>query len=222
VLVIEDHTLFAESVSVALRLAGFDVQRLPFTRGAGIVTAAVRARPRIAIVDLDLGAHGDGTDLIAPLRAAGAAVIVVTASDDRVRWGGCLHRGAAAVLSKSWPLKTLVVCVQRVATGMPVTTRHDHDELVDLWRREGRERDQLRERFARLSLRERQVLGDLVAGHTVRDIARLDVVSEATVRCQVKAILSKLEVSSQLTAVALARQVDWHATGRDLSGTGPS
>ena len=34
-------------------------------------------------------------------------------------------------------------------------------------------------------------------------------VSEATVRTQVKSILSKLEVSSQLAAVGMANQVGW-------------
>ena len=41
------------------------------------------------------------------------------------------------------------------------------------------------------------------------DIARNRVVSEATVRTQVKSILAKLEVSSQLAAVGLARSVGW-------------
>jgi len=36
-------------------------------------------------------------------------------------------------------------------------------------------------------------------------------VSEATVRTQVKSILAKLEVSSQLAAVGLAYQVGWRA-----------
>jgi hypothetical protein len=37
------------------------------------------------------------------------------------------------------------------------------------------------------------------------------VVSVATVRTQVKSILAKLEVTSQLAAVGLAHQVDWKA-----------
>ena len=49
-------------------------------------------------------------------------------------------------------------------------------------------------------------------GHTVRDIAHLSVVSEATVRTQVKSILAKLEVSSQLAAVGLANTTGWRAS----------
>ena len=45
---------------------------------------------------------------------------------------------------------------------------------------------------------------------TVRAIAQDSVVSEATVRTQVKSILGKLEVSSQLAAVGLAHRMGWH------------
>ena len=48
-------------------------------------------------------------------------------------------------------------------------------------------------------------------GRTVREIATLGVVSEATVRTQVKSVLAKLEVTSQLAAVGLAHQAGWRA-----------
>ena len=54
-------------------------------------------------------------------------------------------------------------------------------------------------------------------GHTVRDIARISVVSEATVRTQVKSILAKLEVSSQLAAVGLAHEIGLAATRHGTS-----
>jgi DNA-binding NarL/FixJ family response regulator len=45
----------------------------------------------------------------------------------------------------------------------------------------------------------------------VREVARHSNTAEATVRTQVKSILGKLEVSSQLAAVGLAYQVGWRA-----------
>jgi len=54
-----------------------------------------------------------------------------------------------------------------------------------------------------------QVLGRLMEGRNLHDIAVLFVVSEATVRIQVKSILAKPRVSSQLAAVGLAHQVGW-------------
>jgi DNA-binding NarL/FixJ family response regulator len=58
-------------------------------------------------------------------------------------------------------------------------------------------------------VREREVLAHLMKGRTVREIAVSGVVSEATVRTQVKAILAKLDVTSQIAAVGLAHQVGW-------------
>ena len=64
-------------------------------------------------------------------------------------------------------------------------------------------------RLDQLTVREREVLAHLMRGRTVREIATVGVVSEATVRTQVKAILAKLDVTSQIAAVGLAHQVGW-------------
>jgi DNA-binding NarL/FixJ family response regulator len=47
----------------------------------------------------------------------------------------------------------------------------------------------------------------------VREIARSAVVSEATVRTQVKSILAKLEFSSQIAAVGAAYKISWRPPG---------
>ena len=142
--------------------------------------------------------------------------MVVTASVDRAQWGGCLHLGARTVLCKNAPLETMTSIVRRLFAGLPVLGRRARDDLLDEWRRSREADDVLRDRFARLTHREREVLGALVDGHGVHDIAASDVVSEATVRTQVKSILAKLEVSSQLAAVGLAHRMGWHG-GRAVS-----
>jgi two-component system nitrate/nitrite response regulator NarL len=60
-----------------------------------------------------------------------------------------------------------------------------------------------------LSQRESEILSHLTWGQAVGEIARLSFVSEATVRTQVRSVLAKLGVSSQLAAVALARSNGW-------------
>jgi two-component system, NarL family, nitrate/nitrite response regulator NarL len=215
VLLVEDHALFAESLAIALRLEGFDVRRPHLSRELDLVAFASQIRPRVALVDLDLGAYGDGAGLIAPLTRNGTDVVVVTASVDSAEWGGCLQRGARTVLSKSAPLETITSTVRRLFLGLPVLSRQDRDDFVEEWRRNRKADDVLRDRFGRLTHREREVLGELVDGLGVHDIAARDVVSEATVRTQVKSILAKLEVSSQLAAVGLAHRVGWrHAQVR--------
>ena len=61
----------------------------------------------------------------------------------------------------------------------------------------------------RLTRREREVLDGLVAGMSPSAIAERDFVSVITVRNQVQAILTKLNVHSQLEAVATAHRYGW-------------
>ena len=53
------------------------------------------------------------------------------------------------------------------------------------------------------------MLGRLREGLTVTEIAASSCVSEATVRTQVKAILAKLGVTSQLAAVGATYRAGW-------------
>ena len=46
-------------------------------------------------------------------------------------------------------------------------------------------------------------------GHNAEEIAKAGYVSISTVRSQIKAILQKLGVNSQLAAVAIARRTGW-------------
>lgn len=213
VLIIEDHELLAESLELTLSLEGYDVRRLVLPDEGGSMatlrSAALRANPRTVLLDLDLGRFGDGMALIAPLARAGANVVVVTASTDRGRWGACVKQGARKVLSKGRPLQETLATVRRLHQGLPVMTSQELESLLDAYRRERAATEDVRRRLELLTPREKQVLGQLIDGHNVRDIARSSVVSEATVRTQVKSILGKLEVSSQLAAVGLAHQVDW-------------
>ena len=53
------------------------------------------------------------------------------------------------------------------------------------------------------------MLHALASGQSAAQIAAAAYVSEATVRTQVRAVLTKLGVTSQLQAIALARRAGW-------------
>jgi len=213
VVIIDDHVLFAESLELALSLEGYDVRRLELPDEGGSMATlrsmALRSNPRTVILDLDLGRFGDGVNLITPLARAHANVVVVTASQETGRWGECMRLGARKVLSKSGALQQALSTVRRLHQGLPVVTREELEFLLNAWANQSRVDDDIRRRLERLTPRERQVLGALIEGRTVRAISQDSVVSEATVRTQVKSILNKLEVSSQLAAVGMANQIGW-------------
>lgn len=213
VLIVEDHVLFAESLELALTLEGYDARRLPLPTSSAatgqLLAAALRLRPRIVLLDLDLGSFGDGVRLIHPLAASGANVVVVTASSDRSRWGECLRFGARKTMSKTQPLNEILSVVRRIHQGLPVADAQERENLLRLWEAQRKTVEEQRRRLDRLTPREREVLARLREGTPVRNIARESVVSEATVRTQVKSILAKLGVSSQLAAVGLAHNAGW-------------
>ena len=212
VVILEDHHLFAESLEVALSIDGYDVRRVgvnDVSSAAAAVSAVSRLRPRILLLDLDLGPLGDAVRLITPMAKEGINVVVVTASDDRARWGECVANGARRVVSKTRPLNEVLSVVRRLSQGLQVQDPQEREELLKAWREQRASQQEVRGRLNSLTPRERQVLGHLIAGHQVREIARIGVISEATVRTQVKSILSKLGVSSQLAAVGLANSVGW-------------
>lgn len=212
ILIIEDHALFAEALEFVLTMEGYAVRRL-LLEGVGssvaaLTAAALRSKPRVALLDLGLGTWGNGESLIAPLASAGVGVVVVTGCSDLGRWGSCVRQGAHKILAKTTPLAETVSVVRRLERGFRVMSPEEREDLLEHWHANREATDHLRDRIERLSPRERAVLGELRDGHNVREIAERSVVSEATVRTQVKAILSKLEVSSQLAAVGLANRWD--------------
>jgi two-component system nitrate/nitrite response regulator NarL len=218
VVIVDDHVSIAEALELALSVEGYDVRRVPVPdvpgSPASLVAAIAKLRPKVVLLNLDLGPFGDGAPLVAPLAKRGAQVVVLTGQTDRARWGEVLALGARIVLSKSQPLNDLLATVRRINQGLPVLDRLERDELVDTWLERRNHHGVVQDRIGLLTSREREVLGELMRGHAVREIAALGVVSEATVRTQVKSILGKLEVSSQLAAVGLAHRVGWRAPER--------
>lgn len=213
VVIVEDHVLFAESLELALSIEGYDVRRVPLPEDevspAALLRSITRLNPRVVLLDLDLGSFGDGGRLVTPLAKAGINVVVVTASNEQARWGEVIRLGARKVLSKSRPLNEILATVRRLNQGQRVMESEEREELLATWSRERAHLASARSRLESLTIRERQVLAYLMEGESVRDIAAIGCVSEATVRTQVKSILSKLEVSSQLAAVGLANRVAW-------------
>jgi DNA-binding NarL/FixJ family response regulator len=215
IVVVDDHALFRDSLELTLTIEGYDVRTVTVpeedTGGPGLMPRVMRLCPRLVLLDLDLGPAGDGTTLIEPLARAGVDVVVLTAVADRSRWGEATRCGARKVLSKAAPLRECLAVVRRLQQGLAVTTVEERETLIRHFMADRAQAHELRRRLSALTAREAQVLGQLMLGRTVREIAEAWRVSEATVRTQVKAVLSKLQVSSQVAAVGLARQTGWSA-----------
>jgi DNA-binding NarL/FixJ family response regulator len=214
VLIIDDHPAIGNGLVQLLRIEGIAAQPLVPDSSGHVLEVTRSSGARLALLDLDLGwLHETGLDLIAPLRAEGVATIVYSATRDRPLLARALEAGAVGAVTKSQGVDDLIDAVTRARNGEAVNNLRERRELADELHQF---RVRLRERlapFQTLTAREASVLQDLMEGHAAEAIAKRSFVALSTVRSQIRAILSKLNVSSQLGAVALAQQARWSAEG---------
>ncbi|GGO68393.1 LuxR C-terminal-related transcriptional regulator [Nocardioides deserti] len=207
--------MLTESLAVVFERCHYQYRVVPIPREPAsvghILSQVLKLRPDVLVINADLGPTCSGAALIAPMTRAGAAVVVLTDTLDEARAGECVLKGARVVLPKSESLAVVVSTIRRIVAGECVLDRAERRRLVEAYQRRESHEHGLRDRLERLSPQEAEVLRHLIAGRTTREVAQVRVVSEATVRTQVKAVLAKLEVSSQLAAVALARRAGWSA-----------
>jgi DNA-binding NarL/FixJ family response regulator len=210
VLVVDDQRLLAGALCLGLRREGLEPVVAPVTDRDALI-ALVRAEPpALVLLDLDLGAAlVDGTDLVAPCVAAGARVLVLSGTKNQIWIAAALEQGACAAVDKAMPFEDLLRVVLSAARGDTVLAPSERHSLLHQLRSHRASRRQELAPFESLTPREQQVLQALSAGMTVPRIAESWVVSEATVRSQVHAVLRKLAVRSQLEAVAAAARVGW-------------
>jgi len=210
VLIVEDHGLLAESLLLALRAEGLDAERVAPVTIDGILSEARRLSPTVVLLDLDLGGEiGSSVGLIPPLQELGAQVVMVTGITDPARLAECLEAGATGLIDKTTSFDQLVDSVREVAELGTIVSPTRREALLAELRRQRRDDQRRREPFERLTPREREVLAALMDGKPAEVIATESFVSLATVRSQIRTILLKLGVNSQLTAVALARRNGW-------------
>jgi DNA-binding NarL/FixJ family response regulator len=210
ILVVEDHPLVVTGLELALRARHLQVATANGPDADAVVALAREFRPDCVLLDLHLGDDlGDGLALVGPLRATGAPVVMLTAETDPLLLASCVEAGAEGWIGKDAFLDRIVAAVEDVLAGRPLLGVAAREALLDdlRVRREGLTR--ALSPFERLTPRECTVLGCLAEGLSVDEIATTDCVSIATVRSQVRAILQKLGVRSQLAAVAMVNRAGW-------------
>lgn len=213
VLVIDDHELVGSSLVLALAQRELRAYRCAITSTADILASTSGLTPGLVLLDLELGVGSGGVvidaiELIVGLRARGWSALVVSAATNERHVAHAIAAGAIGYVSKSESLQRLLDVACAAAAGEPVMSRSARDRWLDIDRRSRIDERRDRESLRRLTGRERQVLECLARGERAAAVADHFVVSLTTVRSQIRSILTKLDVNSQLEAVALLRRVD--------------
>jgi DNA-binding NarL/FixJ family response regulator len=205
VLLVEDHLILSESFAALLKA---DPQIEVVGMAASVKAAVALAReqePDIVLMDVRLP-DGSGLDAAVRIRSTGAetAFIFLTAYDSEEALAEAIEAGAAAFVAKSEAPETVVDAIKRVANGETLI-QPGQIQFALTWRRARRRMDRERQEIlGSLTPREIEVLNLLAGGADAGAIASRLHVSPLTVRTHIRALLAKLNVHSQLQAVAKA------------------
>lgn len=120
VLIVEDDPLVADAIRDGAQLVGYTVCGAAWDV-AGAVALTREHKPRLAIIDVDLGSGGDGLDAARQMASIGpVGIVFVTGYPDHVRRADVGH----AWMPKPYRLLDLVnalAVVRAVSEGAPIT-----------------------------------------------------------------------------------------------------
>jgi FixJ family two-component response regulator len=193
--VVDDDAAIRTAIARLLRADGLNV--VTHATAAELLTALQRHEPGCIVLDLQLGTES-GLDVQAELslRDDALPILFLTAYGtipDSVR---ALQHGAVDFLMKPINGDALVAAVHRALQVDAATSERR------------RQRVALRERFARLTAREREVFLHLIGGRLNKQIAFYMNLAERTVKLHRANIFAKLDTRSIPALVRLARDLD--------------
>jgi two-component system, NarL family, nitrate/nitrite response regulator NarL len=205
VLVVHEHPLLASALQAALADCGWAVETSCSGTVDEVLGSAAGFHPDCILLDVDHGAAvGNGIELIRPLVTAGNRVVMLTEEGRRLVLAECLEAGAVGWIDTTLDLGEVDSMLESVIAGIALVGRTEQAELLQWLAGERARQRSVQARFDALTPREADVLSALADGLTAEEIARRHVVALTTVRTQIRAVLRKLGVRSQLAAVALA------------------
>lgn len=208
VLLVGDRFLVLEALRLAVQDCNIAIAAS--TVDSGHLEEARRAfLPEIVILDATRLPIEAGTRLVRGLTDGDTAVVAVTEEALSIEAARLVSAGAICTVGLDASLGDISLAVNRLLAGraaMPLERRYELERLM----REHRAEEQRRWLpFDELTRRERDIFELVYAGLSADQIADHDCVSVNTVRTHIRSILTKLNVNSQLAAVALARTNGW-------------
>jgi len=211
VLVVEDHPLFCEALSMTLR----DCLGVAKITTANCLSAALGQlagglSPDIILLDLNLP-DVSGLDGLLRLKSAvpGIPVVVVSSlSNDRIV-SSVLRAGGAGFVSKDSPRDVIAAAFTTVWSGGVYTpdgyvAPNDNTPSMEPDQR-------VLERLGQLTPQQGRILQAICEGKLNKQIAYDLSIAEATVKAHVTAILRKLGVQSRTQAVLIAQKAQFAA-----------
>ena len=194
VLIADDHPVVREGLAAILRSEP-DIQVVAeATDGAHACALYDQYLPDAVILDLRMP-RKDGLQVVTELtssRRPKPRIIVMTTYETEGDVRRALQAGAKSYLVKGALPEQILETVRRVAAGEALVPSKIASVLTESLAR------------PKLSPRELQVLRELAAGNSNKEIGQLLQITEHTVKAHVKSILVKLGATGRTEAIAIA------------------
>lgn len=210
-LVVDDHTLFRRGLTALLATQG-GLQVVGEAGDAGeALRRATELQPDVVLLDHHLPGVS-GVDVLDSLRQAAPAarVLMLTVSEDADTLARALQRGAHGYLLKTVDSDMLVTAITRAQRGQSSVSPEMTDKLVSAFQAlqpapapTAAAPAPPADPLTQLSPREREILQEIAAGASNKEIARRLAIAETTVKIHVQHILRKLGLSSRVQAAVL-------------------
>jgi DNA-binding NarL/FixJ family response regulator len=211
VTLVSDQGLVAEAVAAALESRHLAVRRIAgAARNVGhpLERELADTRPDVALLIYEIVDAVRLAEAVALLHLWSGPWVVLTGTDNAWEHGALLEAGASVVCANAVGLDEVESLLERLARGEQVLPEEDRAFLLRQWASVKAQSSGLRSRLEALTPREREVLKLMRRGSSVRVMARQLGVSESTARSHVRAVLRKLDVRTQLAAVAAVQALD--------------
>jgi DNA-binding NarL/FixJ family response regulator len=194
VMIVDDHPLMRVGIAAIINARPDMTVTAQAGTGEEAIALFRKSLPDLTLMDLRLPGAISGVDAIARIRAIQpqAKVIVVTTYEGDEDIHRALEAGARGYVIKGMPYQTLVEALQRVHAGGRFIPPPVAKALAS------------RTPNSDLSTRELEVLEQLVAGKSNKEIATKLGITEATVKSHVSTILSRLNVEDRTQAAVSA------------------
>jgi len=197
VLLAEDQGMMRGALALLLGLEPDIEVVAEVATGAEVVAEAVRVRPDVALLDIEMPGV-DGLTAAAELRQRlpGCKVLILTTFGRPGYLRRAMESGASGFLVKDAPVQELASAVRRVLKGERVVDPALAAAALSVGPNP-------------LTDREREVLAAAADGATVADVAAALHLSESTVRNYLSAAIGKTGSRNRIEAVRVARQRGW-------------
>jgi DNA-binding NarL/FixJ family response regulator len=210
ILLVDDHTLFRESLQNLLNLHGYQVVG---TAGDGLeaLEKARRLHPDLILMDIEMpGCDGLTATRLIKAEMPDTKIVMLTVAQQDESLFESFKSGASGYLLKNSRAKQLLLHLSQLAEGQAALSPGLADKILEEFARMGRQLESNSEQIeqtADLTARQREILTLIVEGMTYEQMGKTLCLSERTIRYHVGEIIQRLNLENRAQVIAYAARM---------------